>query len=173
MENMKISMIAAVAENRVIGKDNDLVWRLPDDMKFFMQKTTGHHVIMGRKNFESLPPKFSPLPNRTNIIITRQQNLHIEGTIVVNSLEAAIEVAKENNEEEAFIIGGGEIYKLGLEVADIMYISEIKHSFDGDAFFPEFDESQWKETERVNHPKDERHDYEFDFVTYEKITNNG
>lgn len=159
-------MIAAVAENRVIGKDNDLVWRLPDDMKFFMQKTTDHHVIMGRKNFESLPPKFSPLPNRTNIVVTRQSDLKIEGTTVVNSIESALSLAKHNGEKEAFIIGGGEIYKLGLDIADTMYLTEIKHSFDGDAFFPEYDSSQWEEVERINHPIDEKHKYEFDFVTY-------
>lgn len=159
-------MIAAVAENRVIGKDNDLVWRLPDDMKFFMQKTTDHHVIMGRKNFESLPPKFSPLPNRTNIVVTRQKDLKIEGTTVVNSIVEALSLAKQNGEKEAFIIGGGEIYKLGLGIADTMYLTEIKHSFDGDAFFPEYDSSQWEEEERINHPIDEKHKYEFDFVTY-------
>ncbi len=163
---MKISIIAAVAENRVIGKDNDLIWRLPDDMKFFMQKTSGHHVIMGRKNFESLPPKYSPLPNRTNIVITRQEDLFIDGAHVVHSLDDALKIAKDNREEEAFVIGGGEIYKMGLAVADIMYLTEIKSSFDGDAYFPEFDRSQWKELERLNHPKDDRHDYEFDFVTY-------
>lgn len=163
---MKISMIAAVAENRVIGKDNDLVWRLPDDMKFFMQKTSGHHVIMGRKNFESLPPKFSPLPNRTNIVVTRQQDLKIEGAIVVNSLEVALNICKKNGENEAFIIGGGEIYKLGLEYADTLYITEIKASFDGDAFFPEYDKSKWQEADRQPHRTDEKHAYEFDFVTY-------
>lgn len=163
---MKISMIAAVAENRVIGKNNDLVWRLPDDMKFFMQKTTGHHVIMGRKNFESLPPKFSPLPNRTNIVITRQEDLFIDGAHVVNSFDDALKIARNGREEEAFIIGGGEIYKMGLAVADIMYITEIKASFDGDAFYPDFDKSQWIEVERINHPIDEKHKYEFDFVTY-------
>uniref|UniRef100_UPI00404A46FC dihydrofolate reductase n=1 Tax=Fulvivirga sp. TaxID=1931237 RepID=UPI00404A46FC len=163
---MKISMIAAIAENRVIGKDNDLVWRLPDDMKFFMQKTTGHHVIMGRKNFESLPPKFSPLPNRINIIITRQKDLEVEGAHVVNSLHQSLEIARINNEKEAFIIGGGEIYKLGLEIADIMYITEVKGTFEGDAFFPEFDKNEWKEIERIPHGIDEKHQYAFDFVTY-------
>jgi len=165
---MKISMIAAVAENRVIGKDNDLVWRLPDDMKFFMQTTTDHHVIMGRKNYESLPPKYKPLPNRTNIIITRQKDYNADAHIVHN-LEDALAIAKNNNEPEAFIIGGGEIYKLGLEYADVMYITEIHESFEGDAFFPEFDKSQWKEVERVPHPVDDKHKHTFDFVTYERI----
>jgi dihydrofolate reductase len=165
---MKISMIAAVAENRVIGKDNDLVWRLPDDSKFFMQKTTHHHIIMGRKNFESLPPKFSPLPNRTNIIITRQKDLEVEEAIIVHSLNEALEIARVNNETEAFIIGGGEIYKMGLPKANIMYITEIKASFEGDAFFPEFDMSKWEEVERIPHAIDEKHKYAFDFVTYRR-----
>jgi dihydrofolate reductase len=165
---MKISMIAAVAENRVIGKDNDLVWRLPDDSKFFMQKTTHPHIIMGRKNFESLPPKFSPLPNRTNIIITRQKDLEVEEAIIVHSLNEALEIARVNNETEAFIIGGGEIYKMGLPKANIMYITEIKASFEGDAFFPEFDMSKWEEVERIPHAIDEKHKYAFDFVTYRR-----
>lgn len=165
---MQVSMIAAVAENNVIGKDNDLVWNLPDDMKFFMQKTSGHHVIMGRKNFESIPDKFRPLPNRTNIVMTRQPGLHIQGAHVVNRLEDALHIAKTNKEKEAFIIGGGEIYKLGLDVADTMYITEVKGTFEGDAFFPEFDRSQWVETERIHHGTDERHAYAFDFVTYRK-----
>lgn len=165
---MKISMIAAVAENYVIGKDNDLVWSLPDDMKFFMRTTTGHHVIMGRKNFESLPDKFRPLPNRTNIVITRQDTYDAQGAAVVNSLEDALAIARENGEQEAFIIGGGEIYKLGLEVADTMYITEVHGSFEGDAFFPKFDKSNWKEVERISHSTDEKHAFSFDFVTYER-----
>lgn len=165
---MKISMIAAVAENNVIGKDNDLVWHLPDDMKFFMQKTTGHHVIMGRKNFESIPDKFRPLPNRPNIVMTRQKDLRIDGAYVVNSLEDALEIARKNNETEVFVIGGGDIYNLAMDTADTMYITEVKGTFEGDAFFPEFDKSEWKETERIHHGTDERHAYTFDFVTYQK-----
>lgn len=161
-------MIAAIAENLVIGKDNDMIWSLPDDMKFFMQKTTGHHVIMGRKNFESLPPKFRPLPNRANIVITRQNDYRAEGCHVVHSLEEALETARNNNEKEAFIIGGGEIYKMGLPLADIMYLTEIKATFEGDAYFPAFDPDNWEEVKRVNHAEDEKHIYEFDFVTYVK-----
>lgn len=165
---MKISMIAAVAENRVIGKDNDLVWSLPDDMKFFMQTTSGHHVIMGRKNYESIPEKFRPLPNRTNIIITRQKDYKAEGAHVVHSLEAALDLARSNEEGEAFIIGGGQIYELGLEHADTMYLTEIQATFDGDAFFPEFDRTEWKVMKRDHHETDERHAHAFDFVTYVK-----
>ena len=162
-------MIAAVAENRVIGKDNDLAWNLPDDMKFFMQKTSGHHVIMGRKNYESIPLKFRPLPNRTNIIITRQADYLAEDCIVVHSLETALDVAMKNGEQEAFIIGGGEIYTLGLSMADRMYITEVKAAFEGDAYYPEYDPSQWREVDRKHHPADERHTFAFDFVTYERI----
>lgn len=166
---MKIAMIAAVAENRVIGRNNDMVWHLPDDMRFFMQKTTGHHVIMGRKNFDSLPAKYKPLPNRVNVVITRQKDLQIEGVHVVNSLEEALEIAKANHEEEAFVIGGGEIYALALEQADTLYITEVKAQFDGDAFFPDFDKSEWTETGRHRHTRDEKHNYEFDFVTYRSV----
>ncbi|MTI21515.1 dihydrofolate reductase [Fulvivirga sp. RKSG066] len=165
---MKISMIAAIAENNVIGKNNDMIWHLPDDMQYFMQKTTGHHVIMGRKNFESLPPKYRPLPNRTNIIITRQDDYEAEGALVVNSLEEALEIAEKNGENEAFIIGGGQIYNLGLGVAHIMYLTEIHEVFEGDAYFPEFDKLKWKEVERLPHPVDHKHKYPFDFVLYKR-----
>lgn len=161
-------MIAAVAKNNVIGKDNDLVWSLPDDMKFFMEKTTGHHVIMGRKNYESIPKKYRPLPNRTNIVMTRQKNLSIEGVEVVHSLEEALEIAQKNGENEVLIIGGGEIYDIAMEQADILYLTEVEASPAGDAFFPVFDRSQWKETARIHHNKDERHAYAFDFVTYKR-----
>ena len=104
---MKVSLIVAVAENGVIGKDNDLIWHLPKDMQFFKETTTGHHVIMGRKNFESIPHKYRPLPNRTNIVITKQSDYKAEGCIVVNSVEEALKVAKSNGDNEVFIIGGG------------------------------------------------------------------
>lgn len=165
---MNISMIAAVSENNVIGKDNDLVWDLPDDMKFFMKTTTGHPVIMGRKNFESIPEKYRPLPNRTNIIITRQKNYSAAGALVVHDLERALAIAREHDESEIFIIGGGQIYSLGLQYATTMYLTEIHAAFDGDTFFPSFDRNEWKEVSRVNHEKDDRHAYAFDFVTYQR-----
>ncbi len=165
---MKISMIAAVAENRVIGKDNDLVWRLPDDMKYFMETTQGYHVIMGRKNYESIPHKFRPLPNRTNIIVTRQNNYRADNCIITHSIEEALNYAREHNQQEVFVIGGGQIYTQALPLADKLYITEVKHSFAGDAFFPEFARAEWQETSRVPHPKDERHAYAFDYVIYER-----
>jgi dihydrofolate reductase len=166
---MIISLIAAMAQNRVIGKDNDLPWRLPDDMKFFMQTTKGHYVIMGRKNYDSLDRKFKPLPNRTNIVVTRQKDLQAPGCIVVNSVEKGIEIAGENKEEETFIIGGAEIYKIALPVADRIYLTEIHAAVKGDTLFPEFSKSVWREVSRTPHPADDRHAFSFDFVVYDKI----
>ena len=165
---MIISMIAALARNRVIGKNNDLPWKLPDDMKFFMETTKGHHTIMGRKNYDSIPHKFKPLPNRTNIVVTRQKNFDAPGCIVVDSVEKGLEIARENKEPEVFIIGGAEIYKLGLPYANRLYLTEINAEIEGDTRFPTFDKGQWRETSRQHHATDERHTYAFDFVIYEK-----
>jgi dihydrofolate reductase len=165
---MIISMIAAVSKNRVIGKNNDLPWKLPDDMKFFMEKTKGHHAIMGRKNYESIPQKFKPLPNRTNIVVTRQKNFDAPGCIVVDSIDNGLAIAKDNQEAETFIIGGAEIYKLGLPYANRLYLTEINAEIQGDTFFPDYDRTQWLETSREHHGKDERHAYDFDFVVYNK-----
>ena len=166
---MKIALIVAVSENGVIGENNDLIWHLPNDIKFFKEKTLNHHVIMGRKNFESIPHKFRPLANRTNIIVTRNKNYSADNCLVTNSLREAINLAKKNNEEEAFVIGGGEIYKLALEedLVDRIYLTRIHHEFDGDTFFPYIDE-KWIETHRSEYKKDEKHKYDFTFLTYEK-----
>ena len=163
---MKVSLIVAVSENGVIGKNNDLIWHLPNDMRFFKETTMGHHVIMGRKNFESIPHKYRPLPNRTNIIVTRQTDYKAQGCVVVNSVEAALEVAKQNGDSEPFIIGGGQIYKLALEakMIDKIYLTKVHHSFDGDTFFPELN-SDWKEVSKVENKADEKHSYDYDFIT--------
>lgn len=166
---MKVSMIAAVAKNGVIGKDNDLAWHLPDDMKFFKSQTKGHVVIMGRKNWDSLPPQWRPLPHRTNIVITRNPQIEAKGANVVTHLQAALHLAESLSEEEAYIIGGGEIYKLGFPYASKLYITEIDGTPQGDTFFPEWDKTKWRETSRTHHPKDDSHAFDFDFVTYEKI----
>ena len=165
---MKVSLIVAVSQNGVIGKDNDLIWHLPKDMKFFKDTTMGHHVIMGRKNFESIPHKFRPLPNRTNIVITRQSDYKAEGCVVVNSMEGALKIAKSNAENEAFIIGGGQIYKLALEanLIDRIYLTKIHHSFDGDTFFPELN-SDWEEINREDCFKDDNHKYDYSFIVLE------
>jgi dihydrofolate reductase len=133
-----------------------------------MQTTKQHHVVMGRKNYESIPEKFRPLPNRTNIVVTRQINFIAPNCIVVNSLEKAIDIAKANNEQELFIIGGAEIYNLAMPIADRLYLTEIKTSLAGDTYFPNFDKSDWEEISQKPHLQDERHIYSFDFVIYEK-----
>jgi dihydrofolate reductase len=165
---MIISLIAAVSKNYVIGKNNDLPWHLPDDMKYFMQTTKEHHVIMGRKNYESIPEKFRPLPNRTNIVVTRRKDFQAPNCIVVNSLEKGLAQAELANQTELFIIGGSEIYKLGLPLADRLYLTEIEAVIEGDTYFPEINKLEWKEVSRKHHEADARHAYAFDFVIYEK-----
>ena len=165
---MKIALIAAMSTNRVIGINNDLPWHLPDDMKYFMNTTLGRTVIMGRKNYDSLPSKYKPLPNRTNVIITRQNNYQVNNCQVVGSMEAAIQLAQESGEGMLFIIGGGQIYELGLEYADEVYLTEIDAQIEkGEVFFPELG-SEWLEHSRKHHPKDDRHQFSFDFVIYKK-----
>jgi dihydrofolate reductase len=165
---MIVSMIAAMGSNRVIGKDNDIPWHLPDDFQFFKETTQGHHVIMGRKNWESLPPKFKPLPNRPNLIVTRQENYMAEGAVIFNSIDEALTYARMANEKEAFIIGGGEIYRQSLSLADKIYLTEIEGAFEGQTTFPKFEKEIWSEVSREHHQIDERHKYAFDFVVYLK-----
>ena len=156
-----ITIIAAVAENRALGKDNQLIWHLPADLKRFKQVTLGHHIIMGRKTFESLG---KPLPKRTTIIITRNKNYKQEGCIVVNSLPEAIKAAV--TDENPYILGGAEIYKQALEIADKLDLTFVHHTFEADAFFPEINDTIWKETERLNFKADEKNKYDYSFVSY-------
>ncbi len=167
---MKRTIVVAKSNNNAIGKDNDLLWHLPDDFRFFKQVTLDHVVILGRKTFDSLP---GLLPRRTFVIITRQEDYQApEGHYAVNSLEAALELCEVQRQEgEVYIAGGGTIYKESLEkgLVDTMHITEVMAEIEGgDTFFPEFNKSEWKETERVHHPIDEKHQFAFDFVTYEK-----
>lgn len=158
-----ISIIVATAENGVIGKDNQLLWKLSADLKQFRILTTGHSIIMGRKTFDSIG---RALPNRTNIVISRQKDLTLpEGVFKVNSLEKAIEFAKSQaGNEEIFIIGGGNIYEQALTLTDKIYLTEVKASIEGDAFFPSIDTNDWKEIARISHQKDDKNEYDFDFV---------
>ena len=167
---MKIALIAALDRNRVIGKNNDLPWRLPDDMKFFMETTMGHPVIMGRRNFDSIPPKYRPLPGRTNIVLTRKDDFQAPGVVVAHDPEEALSKAREKESEEIFIIGGAEVYALFINEANRLYLTEIDATVSGDTFFPNFDLKEWKEISRKPHPADERHAYSFDFVVYERLT---
>ena len=166
---MIVSAIAALSKNKVIGKNNDLPWRLPDDMKFFMETTKGHHVIMGRKNYDSLHEKYKPLPQRTNMVITRQKDFNAPGCIVLNAVEPGLDIAKRNNEIECFIIGGAEIYKLAMPYTTRLYLTEIDAHIEGDTFFPEVKKEQWKEVSRKHHPSDGRHAYAFDIVVYDRL----
>ncbi len=166
---MKVSIIAAVAENGAIGKNNDLIWNLPDDLRFFKNTTNGKTVIMGRKNYESIPERYRPFPNRKNIVVTRQEAFEAPGCEVVQSIEEALK--GENDRDEVFIIGGGQIYKLALDrgLVDQMYITEVHHSFDADAFFPEFDKSKWAKEIIGEHTVDEKHKYAFTYCLYTKV----
>ncbi|MBX2901744.1 MAG: dihydrofolate reductase [Cyclobacteriaceae bacterium] len=166
---MIISLIAALTENRVIGKDNDLPWRLPDDMKYFMETTKGHYVIMGRKNYQSLPPKFRPLPHRTNIVVTRSPHFEAPGCQVVHTPADALQVARAANQQELFVIGGAEIYAQFLPHANRLYLTEIKTTLAGDTYFPQINSNEWKELSRKHHAPDDKHLFAFDFVVYERI----
>jgi len=154
-------MIAAVAENNALGKNNELVWHLPNDFKRFKSLTTNHHIIMGRKTFESFP---KPLPNRVHVVITRQKDYNQEGCIVVDSIEKAIALCPEN--EDSYIIGGGEIYNLALPFTDIIEITKVHHTFDADAFFPKINKSEWELVESEENFKDEKHLYDYTYETY-------
>ena len=158
-----ILLIAAAAENNALGKDNQLVWHLPDDFKRFKQLTSGHHIIMGRKTFESFP---KPLPNRTHVVITRQKDYAPEGCIVVHSMEKAVEICPKN--EVVYIIGGGEIYALGMPFANKIELTRVHDTFVADAFFPEINPTEWDLVTQEFHPKDERHHFDFSFQTYIK-----
>jgi len=160
----ELTLIVAAGENDAIGKDNKLIWHLSDDLKRFKRLTNGHHIIMGRKTFESFP---KPLPNRTHIVITRQNNYEVpNGVIVVNSLEDALDAAKRD--AQPFVIGGGEIYRQAMPLADKIELTRVHHSFEADTFFPKIDNTIWQETNNTFHDKDENHDYAFSFLTYKK-----
>ena len=163
-----ISIIVATAFDGVIGKDNQLLWKLSADLKQFRLLTTGHSVIMGRKTFESIG---RALPNRTNIVVSRQSNfVSVEGVLQANSLEKAIEIAKNaDGNEEIFIIGGGNIYEQALTITDKVYLTEVKTSIEGDTYFPKLNTEDWQEISRISHQKDEKNEYDFDFVELVRI----
>jgi len=162
-----ITMIAAAGEDNQLGKDNDLVWHLPDDFKRFKTLTTGHHIIMGRKTFESFPKL---LPNRVHVVITRNPDYQAEGVIVVSNMDEALKVAQ--NDPEPYIIGGGEIYKIGLEYAHRIELTRVHEGkFEADTFFPEIDTNRWELVKEEFHDKDEKHQYPFTYLTYTKKIN--
>lgn len=163
MDQPHLSIIVAMASNRTIGINNSLPWRCPEDLKHFKSLTMGHHMIMGRKTFDSIG---KPLPGRTTVIVTRNRNLKIEGCIVAHSLENAI--AASSGDEETFVVGGAELYAQALPLADTLYITEIRHEVKGDAHFPEFDMNAWQEIARERHSQSEPQPLEYHFVTYRR-----
>jgi dihydrofolate reductase len=164
---MIISLIVAAAENNAIGGNNDLLWHLPNDMKFFKNTTWGFPVIMGRKSYDAL--KGNPLPGRFNIVITRQENWNPgnDSVAVVKTLEAAIELATTRGTKEIFIIGGGQIYEQSMSIANRIYLTRVHTSLEGDAFFPEVNPDQWRLISRQDFPADEKHAFAYSFEVWE------
>lgn len=169
---MVVSIIVAVAENGVIGRDNDLVWHLPEDMAFFKRMTRGHHVIMGRRNFESIPHQYRPLPGRPNVVLSRNKSYALEGADLVHSLDEALELARSRGENEAFVIGGAKVYAQALEedVVDVIYLTTVHKEYKGDAFFPEIDRSRWSSEILMRKDADEKHEAAF---TIERLERKG
>jgi dihydrofolate reductase len=159
---MTVSIVVAISQNHAIGKDNKLLWHLPKDLKHFKEITTGGTVIMGRKTYDSVG---RPLPNRRNIIVTRQQ-VEITGCEVVNSVEAALDLCRD--EAEVFIVGGAEIYKLAMPLTDRIYLTIVHADFEADTYFPEIKADTWKETARQDHEADEKNPLPFSFITLER-----
>ena len=157
-----LSLIWAMARNSVIGKNNTLPWRIPADLRYFRQITTGHPIIMGRKNYEDIG---KPLPGRTNIVVTRQKAYSAPGCCVVNSVEQALDTAGAGS--EVFVIGGADIYRQMLDIANRLYITEIDADIEGDTYFPEFDRTLWREARRERHEADELNPHTYSFVLLE------
>ena len=162
---MIVSAIVATATNRVIGKDNDIPWYLPADLKYFKKTTLNHHIIMGRKSFESIG---RPLPKRTNVVVTRNPYFIATNCLIARSLEQALEIALDNGEEEAFIIGGGQIYAQSQHLWDKVYLTEVDIEVAGDVLFPALDADKWKEVSRESHQPDEKNELAYSFVVLER-----
>lgn len=165
---MIISLIVAASTNNAIGKNNQLLWHLPNDLKFFKNTTWGMVVIMGRKTYESVN---KPLPGRINIVVTRQAGWTAEGTITAVDLKDAISKAEETNCKEIFVIGGGEIYKQAILLADKIYITRVHAELEGDTFFPVINESEWSLVSNEDFPADEKHKYAYSFQVWDKKQN--
>ena len=166
---MKISIVVAVSDNNAIGAGGALLWHLPKDMKYFKEVTTGHHVLMGRKTWESIPEKYRPLSGRVNIVITRQKDFKAEGAVVVRDLDEGIALAKKAGETELMVIGGGEIYKQVFPKTDKVYLTKVHATFiEADTFSPDILNDHWKVVSTETHWADEKHKHHFDFVVLER-----
>lgn len=172
---MVSSLIVAAGTNGAIGGDNKMLWHMPADMKYFKEKTTNNTIIMGRKSYEAIG---HALPKRVNIVISKNENYKLSDCYTVTSIDQALNLAQELyanseqiTEQQIFVIGGAQIYKLAMPLVDKLFVTEIKGEFDGDAFFDKVDLNIWKEVSRDSHKKDEKNKYDYDFVIYERIEN--
>jgi dihydrofolate reductase len=160
-----ITLVVALGRNREIGKDNQLLWHMPKDLQHFKDITSGHPIVMGRKTYESIG---KPLPNRTNIVVSRKQNWFEEGILIVGSLKEALKFAKKID-DEVMVIGGADIFKQTIEVADKLQVTLVDESFEADTFFPVINEKDWALVAEEKHEKDEKNSFNFSFQTYERI----
>ncbi|WP_175073051.1 dihydrofolate reductase [Terribacillus sp. AE2B 122] len=161
-----ISLLFAMDQNRGIGYENDLPWRLPRDLRFFKEKTTGQIIVMGRKTLDSMN---GALPNRTNVVLTRDKAFKADGVTILHDVNAVKELADEHSEKEIFIIGGSEIFSQTLEIADRIYMTYIEDNFPADTYFPDFPLNKWQETSREKGVKDERNPYDYYFIQYDRV----
>ena len=168
---MKIKLIVAASENNVIGIKNDLPWHLPDDMNYFKKTTMNSVVIMGKNNYLSIPEKFRPLKNRVNIVLTKNPHFFAKNCLIAHSVEKAIELAKLENKDNIFIIGGGKVYQYALEknLVDLIYLTRIHANIQGDTFFPKINLKEWQEIDSEFHKKDKKHKFSFTFLIFEKL----
>lgn len=168
---MKISLIAAIAKNNAIGKNNDLLWHLPADMKYFKETTMGHCILTGRKNYESIPEKFRPLPGRTNIVISRNAAYNAPGAYVVTTLDEGIELARSKGETELFVIGGAQVFMecMVRNLADQLYLTHVDEVFEADVYFPAINPKKWHKSNSNLYPKDVKNPYNLEFALYKKV----
>ncbi len=168
---IKVSLIVAMDRNRGIGRDNDLMWHLPNDMRFFKETTENQIVVMGRKNYDSIPEKYRPLPNRENVILTKNTAFEASNCSVFNSLDAALSAYESDKNRKLFIIGGGQIYKLALDanILEEMFITHIDGDYEADTFFPDFNESDWNKELLMSQSIDERHQHDFKVFRYTPV----
>lgn len=167
MSKPRIAYVVAMDNNRLIGRDNDLPWRLPDDMVWFRERTMGKPCVLGRKTYDSLPARFRPLPGRLNIVVTRNPDYHAPGALVVQSVDEALHAAGEV--DEIIIVGGSALFRQLMPVVDRIYLTQVHGAAEGDVFFPEFNADEWQETYRQEHSSDEQHAYSFTWLVLDRL----
>jgi dihydrofolate reductase len=169
-QNMKIALVVAIAQNGAIGAGGDLLWRLPADMKYFKEVTMGHHVLMGRKTYESIPDKFQPLLGRTNLVVSRRKDYQPKGAMVFDEVNEALRFAEAHGETTVMVIGGGEIYRQTLPIADVVYLTRVHHDFpEADTHFHFLPDEAWRVKSREFREKDDKNTYDIEFIVYEKV----